>query len=449
MAKSNAAPPAGQKNLFSFFTKKKPAAASSAASAAIASPSNAAPNDTTSKSRTIDNNKNNNNSNNQTQSAHNSIGLLSNHTDVIVYLAQFSKYHSSYGFQQNATGLSKLNKSLDLLYTNYVNHFPFCDVIVFYDSDHGPDAETIADLSRDRPQLKFHELNGTWWELPYGLKAIQRFVWNRPAFSVGYRHMIRWFAVLMWRYLTMEGYTHVMRMDDDSYLHSRVKYNLFEYMRENNKRYAFRQPVVEDGVGTGYDELIDGFLEEYPDATSPKLIDLYKQDRRVSFYNNWFMADISFFMSPPASVLLNTIDMSKLIYTQRTGDLVIHSTVARLFLRPKEIHWFRDFTYEHMTLCRKEKCGPFVLNGCPQNGGISRGSGVYTDEEWSEFAKTVKSRFKENQCPGSLIMGYDYIGAEDIRYCSKIHSRCRFYLELLMTANTTAVHHDSSVYNKR
>eukprot|EP00970_Alexandrium_tamarense_P018531 scaffold13346_cov243-Alexandrium_tamarense.AAC.3 len=36
------------------------------------------------------NNKNNNNSNNQTQSAHNSIGLLSNHTDVIVYLAQFS-----------------------------------------------------------------------------------------------------------------------------------------------------------------------------------------------------------------------------------------------------------------------------------------------------------------------------------------------------------------------
>eukprot|EP01082_Thalassiosira_pseudonana_P005967 g5704.t2 g5704 contig2:1119060-1119524(-) len=154
-------------------------------------------------------------------------------------------------------------------------------------------------------------------------------------------------------------------------------------------------------------------------------------------------------MSPPASVLLNTIDMSKLIYTQRTGDLVIHSTVARLFLRPKEIHWFRDFTYEHMTLCRKEKCGPFVWNGCPQNGGISRGSGVYTDEEWSEFAKTVKSRFKENQCPSSLILGYDYIGAEDIRYCSKIHSRCRFYLELLMTANTTAVHHDSSVYNKR
>lgn len=90
MAKSNAAPPAGQKNLFSFFTKKKPAAASSAASAAIASPSNAAPNDTTTKSRTIDNNKNNNNTKVRKGTAK-SISSSSNHQKLLSRLTLQTK----------------------------------------------------------------------------------------------------------------------------------------------------------------------------------------------------------------------------------------------------------------------------------------------------------------------------------------------------------------------
>ena len=109
------------------------------------------------------------------------------HKDVIVYLAQFGKFHSSYGLQQDAnkeriTGLSKLNKSLDLLYKNYVNDFPLCDILIFYDTQNGPDNETMAELSKNRPQLQFRELKGQWWSLPHGLRAIERFKWNRPAF---------------------------------------------------------------------------------------------------------------------------------------------------------------------------------------------------------------------------------------------------------------------------
>lgn len=302
---------------------------------------------------------------------------ITQHTDVIVYLAQFGKYHTSYGFQQNAnqesiTGLSKLNKSLELLYTNYVESFPSCDILIFFDSDHGPDNETMVQLRRDRPQLQFRELNGKWWELPHGLNAIDRFQWNRPAFSVGYRHMIRWFAILIWKYLADEGYSHVMRMDDDSYLHSKINYNIFDYMRNNYKRYGFRMPVLEEAVGVGYDVIIDEFLNVNPNATSQELIESYMKERYVGFYNNWFIADISFFLTPPASLLLDLIDQTDIIYTQRTGDLVIHSTAVRLLLRPNQIQWFRDFTYEHMTLCRKERCGAWVTNGCPQNGGKLR-----------------------------------------------------------------------------
>ncbi|KAL3799951.1 hypothetical protein HJC23_007424 [Cyclotella cryptica] len=365
-------------------------------------------------------------------------------TDVIVYLAQFGKYHTSYGFQQNSnkesiTGLSKLNKSLELLYRNYVDSFPSCDILIFFDSDHAPDNETMVELRRDRPQLQFRELKGKWWELPHGLKPIDRFQWNRPAFSIGYRHMIRWFAILIWKYLWDEGYSHVMRIDDDSYLHSKIKYNIFDFMRRNNKRYGFRMPVLEEAVGVGYDVIIDEFLNVNPNTTSQDLIDTFRKERYVGFYNNWFIADISFFLTPPASLLLDLIDQIDIIYTQRTGDLVIHSTVVRLFLNPNQIQWFRDFTYEHMTLCRKEKCGAWVTNGCPQNGGISRGIGAHTDEEWMEFSRKVTDRFKDKTCIASLTAGIDFIGAEDIRYCSKIYSRCRFYMEMLInqTANTT------------
>lgn len=108
-------------------------------------------------------------------------------TDVIVYLAQFGNFHSSYGLQKDAskrsiTGLSKLNKSIELLYTNYVNDFPSCDILIFYDTEHRPDNETIVELSSGRPQLQFRELKGEWWSLPHGLKPIDRFKWNRPAF---------------------------------------------------------------------------------------------------------------------------------------------------------------------------------------------------------------------------------------------------------------------------
>ncbi|EED93880.1 predicted protein [Thalassiosira pseudonana CCMP1335] len=340
-----------------------------------------------------------------------------NSRDVIVYLAQFGN-HSTYG----SPAFTKLNKSIDLLYTNYLNDFP-CDVIIFHDSTDAPDSAIISSLATNRPNLQFRELTGKWWELPHGLKASDHKRWRKTGYSIGYRHMMRWFGILIWKYLTAEGYSHVMRMDDDSFIHSKIQYDLFQYLRVNGKRYAFRQPVVDDAVGKGYDEMIDKFLIDNSDATTQELSEHFKRDRNVGFYNNWFMADLSFFASTPVSTLLDIIDKSKLIYTQRTGDLVIHSTVVRLFLRPEEIYWARDFTYEHMTLCTREKC-----KGCPNNGGISRGVGV-SNAEWNAFVDEVRDIY--NGC--TLFQDNEFIGAKDVGECSRLESQCGFYLELLLS----------------
>ena len=256
--------------------------------------------------------------------------------------------------------------------------------------------------------------------------------------------MMRWFAILIWPYLSELGYTHVMRLDDDSYIYSRVKYNLFDYMRDHNTVYGFRQPVIEDAVGNGWDEVVDTFLFNHKNATTPQLIDDFQQDRRISFYNNFFIADISFFMKPPASTFLHYIDRSNLIYTQRTGDLVIHSTVVRLLVPPNRIHWFRDFSYQHMTLCTNPKCGQGVVKGCPQNGGLSRGVGTYTDEEWNAITGNVKQKIQHDKKvvrPGDeadrhclwLIRHRTYIGAKDVMKCLKRSERCFPFLKQFLT----------------
>ena len=41
-------------------------------------------------------------------------------------------------------------------------------------------------------------------------------------YSIGYRQMIRWYAIGVWDWLDEHRFEWVMRLDDDSLLHSRI-----------------------------------------------------------------------------------------------------------------------------------------------------------------------------------------------------------------------------------
>jgi len=351
-------------------------------------------------------------------------------TDAIVYLVQFGQ-HSSYGAQYDVetnhvlTGLDKLEKSLTKLYANYLDNHPNVDVLLFYDYQNPPTNKIIEQLSMNRPQIQFRELDEQLWSLPNDINLNRL---KRPKFSMGYRHMMQWFAVLLWPYLAGEGYTHVMRMDDDSYIHTEIQYDLFDFMRRTGKKYGFRQPIIDPVHGQGYDELVEEFLTDNPNAATPEQIAYYNENRYLGFYNNWFIADISFFLTPPASELLRKIDESRIMYIERTGDLVVHSTLVRLFLRPNQIQWFRDFTYEHMTLIGLEGS-----KGCPQTGGVSRGIEAMTDEEWKALAQSIKARFDGKSCKrNKFIVKEEFVGAGGVHMCEQLDSSCGYYLKLLL-----------------
>lgn len=83
---------------------------------------------------------------------------------------------------------------------------------------------------------------------------------------------------------------------------------------------------------------------------------------------------------------------------------------------------------------------------CPQNGGVSRGAG-YTDAAWRTFAlEEVRNRFRDNPKACSVPINQHFVGAEDVRTCSRLQSRCGFYLKLVSGVNRTA--EDSQWLNK-
>ena len=63
---------------------------------------------------------------------------------------------------------------------------------------------------------------------------------------------------------------------------------------------------------------------------------------------------------------------------------------------------------------------------------MSRGIGVYTDAEWRKFAlEEVRNRFEDNPKKCSVPINQYFVGAEDVRVCSRLQSRCGFYLKLM------------------
>ena len=87
---------------------------------------------------------------------------------------------------------------------------------------------------------------------------------------------------------------------------------MFDYMRQHDKRYAFRQPLVDTNAGGGFYELVNEFLEggRKQFLESYVGISAYQSYRELGFYNNFFIAEIDFFMSPPSSLLLDDIDIN-------------------------------------------------------------------------------------------------------------------------------------------
>lgn len=273
---------------------------------------------------------------------------------VIVYLAINSKKDETYGRDSR----SMLEKSLDSLFEYYNNEFNH-DIIVFYDNKFPFLENDQNDIKKNR-NIKFNLLDGELWKPPDCQELINnsdQSKWNQPKFSLGYRNMMRWYGVLIYKYLNDLGYEWYMRMDDDSLLHSKINYDLFEFMYNNNYDYGFRAYCndhisVSDGlIEFCYDyceknNIKPTFLNKYTLHNSKKKT---KEYNILGYYNNFLISNLKFWLRDDVQLFLNNFDNTGYQYTKRWNDLISQAVTIQIFMERNKIHHFNDFTYEHTT----------------------------------------------------------------------------------------------------
>eukprot|EP01084_Bolivina_argentea_P058218 106310_1 len=150
------------------------------------------------------------------------------------------------------------------------------------------------------------------------------------------------------------NYEYILRLDDDSFILSDIKYNIFEFMQSNHLIYGYRICSFEMKDIFKYDMLINYFNKYRTDnkTTFFKEYDEMTYSYNLcGFYNNFFIANVSYFkLNSNIQQFINYILDMQFIYLYRLGDLQIHTAALRLHVPTDKIHRFVDWTYQHFSI---------------------------------------------------------------------------------------------------
>ena len=293
---------------------------------------------------------------------------------AIVYLAQNTPTDTQYGRDSRTL----LEKSLDLLYKNYNDQFRH-DILIFHEGDFKEkDQQAVA---KGRKEIKFQEIH---FEIPAFLpKEEVPPLWSDGYgnnFGMGHRHMIRFYAVQLWDILPKQGYDWFFRMDDDSFIHTKINYNLFEFMERNGYEYGYRVDINDaEAPARGFVETVraymkaeniqSAFFEEQmrlgplkfvlKNQVKRVLMKIFPQGKRYrldydreywGYYNNFFITRIAFWNQPQVQAFIRHFDRVGGWYKYRWNDLIFQSAAVQVFLPKSKVYKFTDWTYEHGTV---------------------------------------------------------------------------------------------------
>ena len=193
-----------------------------------------------------------------------------------------------------------------------------------------------------------------FWRLPSYLSIEDHPTWSHPQYSVGYRHMARWYALHLFTFCAEAGYEWVLRLDEDSFVWSPVRFDLAQHMEQGGFVYGYRAFTHDyPTVTRGFPEAVRAYLVmsgRQPTFLlkhcSPQTLDGLTAAgwSRAGYYNNFFITKTAFWRRADVQRFLKFMDRTGGVYTQRWGDLLIQSAAVQIFLRETEVHQFTEFT---------------------------------------------------------------------------------------------------------
>lgn len=243
-----------------------------------------------------------------------------------------------YLVNNNEIHLRRLFNSLKLLKQNFLDRYPYPVVL---------GVEEISDDIKVKikniinTQVYFYNIK---FELPNYADNIKEKIplkfkghWDKSAFfSLGYRHMCRFFAGDIFNQPFFSNVKYFMRMDCDSYFTGPINEDLFLTMHNKNLKY----------ITTGEEEDMDYVIEGlYSFCTN------YFLNKKNIKYNGMFkthfeIIDFQWFKSGPYKQFFDEIDKTGNIYIKRWGDAPIRYQGINNLVVDKEI-FTANIPYKH------------------------------------------------------------------------------------------------------
>ncbi len=226
--------------------------------------------------------------------------------------------------------------------------------------------------------------------------------------SESYRHMCRFESGFFWRHPIMNEYKYYWRVEPDIRIYCDINYDLFKYMRAENKTYGFTMAMYE------YLATIESlwpttmkFMEENPQFVADDNMAHFITDENGNynlchFWSNFEVADMDFWRGEAYTKYFDYLDSTGGFFYERWGDAPVHSLAAIFFLPRSKIHWFGDVGYYH---------NPY--SSCPNTESVriknKCACNPHSDFTWQGYS-CMSRFFESNKYPRPE--GWEIIAAE-------------------------------------
>ncbi|KAG0754267.1 hypothetical protein G6F57_013608 [Rhizopus arrhizus] len=259
-------------------------------------------------------------------------------------------------------GIVSSIKQLESTFNNKFN-YPY---VFLNDDDFTPEfIETTSALTNAK--TKYGKVDGHMWGYPSFINTTHAAECRAElakqgipyADSESYRHMCRFQSGFFFRHPMLDEYDYYWRIEPDVDYYCDIDYDVFKFMRDNNKKYGFTIAFREfiQTVPTLWQTVMN-FRRDYPEVSSgwPSkedslvkfITDSNEQDYNgCHFWTNFEIASLDLWRSNDYLKLFNYLDQAGGFFYERWGDAPVHSIAASLMLTKDEIHYFNDIGYRH------------------------------------------------------------------------------------------------------
>lgn len=175
----------------------------------------------------------------------------------------------------------------------------------------------------------------------------------------------RFWTLFFYKHPLVKPYEFYMRISTKSTTLCNIDYDVFRFMKDNNKKYGFIS------ASHWYSEMTEGvwntakdFMNKFPEAapknnSKPYSLDDEQNYNRCQFLTQWEIASFDIFRSDTYANFVQEIDSRQGIFNEFWQDATIRSLYVTLFLDRNDLHHFRNMGYNY---------SPFIL--CPTDSEI-------------------------------------------------------------------------------